>query len=155
MISKRSLGLTFLAVISVGLAGCNKAEQTPANATAEASVVSAVASQSLSASVVQADDSAVSQASAVPVVSAKAPEILCDKVKVNQWVGFDESAENAECKKVESYNIAEYRCSVEKKAFGAEFDAIHLLSQNHSIFIYPSMDKCNQAKEVWESNSPE
>lgn len=155
MISKRGLGLTFLAVLSVGLVGCNKAEQTPANATLEASTVSAAAQHSHPASVVQADVSTVSQASVVPVVSAQAPEIICDKVKVNQWVGFDESAEDTQCKKVESYNIAEYRCAVEKKAFGADLDAIHLMSQNQSIFIYPSMDKCNQAKDVWESNSPE
>lgn len=149
MILKSSLGLTILAVISLGMVGCGKSDQqsaAPASAVQEVSdVVSAVLEPG----------SEASQASAVPVVSAHATEILCDKVKVNQWVGFDESAKNAECQKVESYDIAEYRCAVEKKAFGADFDAIHLVSQNHSIFIYPSMDKCNQAKDIWHSNSPE
>lgn len=150
MIFKSSLGLTFLAVISLGLAGCNKADRQ-----VDQQSVSSAQVETSSVSEAVAESDAVSQASAVPVVSAQAAEIVCDKVKVNQWVGFDESAENAECKKVESYDIAEYRCSVEKKAFGADFDAIHLVSQNHSIFIYPSMDKCNQAKEIWQSNSPE
>lgn len=151
---KNNLGPTLLAIFSIALVGCEKSEQQQKNQSSisatEASMV--VENEKPISSPVA---SAVLPSSAVPVVSAQAPEILCDKVKVNQWVGFDESAKDAQCKKVESYNIAEYRCAVEKKAFGADFDAIHLLSKDHSIFIYSSMEKCNQAKEIWQSNSPE
>lgn len=153
MTFKNSLGPTLLAIFSVALLGCEQSEQQQKNqstSTTAASAVQVEAPQPVSNPV-----STPLPSSAVPVVSAQAPEILCDKVKVNQWVGFDESAEDAQCKKVESYKIAEYRCAVEKKAFGADFDAIHLMSQNQSIFIYSSMEKCNQAKEIWQSNSPE
>ncbi|MDQ8934885.1 hypothetical protein [Acinetobacter rudis] len=149
MTFKISLGPTLLAILSIALLGCEKSEQQQKNQEPAKSIVASTVVEDAATS------SSPLPSSAVPVVSAQAPEILCDKVKVNQWVGFDESAKDAQCKKVESYNIAEYRCAVEKKAFGADFDAIHLLSKDQSIFIYSSMEKCNQAKEIWQSNSPE
>lgn len=149
MTFKISLGPTLLAILSITLLGCEKSEQQQKNQEPAKSIVASTVVEDAATS------SSPLPSSAVPVVSAQAPEILCDKVKVNQWVGFDESAKDAQCKKVESYNIAEYRCAVEKKAFGADFDAIHLLSKDQSIFIYSSMEKCNQAKEIWQSNSPE
>lgn len=154
MISKNILGLTFLSVFSIALLGCEKSTAPSEVSAQSASAAASQVEQNIAASESSAT-AVASVAAPVPVVSAQAQEIICDKVKINQWIGFDESAKDAQCKKVESYNIAEYRCAVEKKAFGADFDAIHLLSQNQSIFIYPSMEKCNQAKEIWQSNSPE
>lgn len=81
--------------------------------------------------------------------------IDCSNSTLDQWYGFDESKlENAKCLELKSYDLKQKKCEMSPNAFGADFDALLIQKTEQKIFAYSSIQKCEAAKEIWESSAP-
>lgn len=88
------------------------------------------------------------------LISTKKERIICLDQDVSEWYGFKEQdAEDAQCKPIKDYKISNYQCE-KRLAFEEGFEAMFILAPNATIISYSGLSKCNQAKEIWESNAP-
>lgn len=79
---------------------------------------------------------------------------ICVDQDISEWYGFKEQdAEDAQCKPIKDYKVVSYQCEM-RPAFEEGFEAMFVLASNVTIISYPTLDKCNAAKDIWESNSP-
>lgn len=79
-------------------------------------------------------------------------KINCLGKSLDFWYGFDENIERNKCKKINSYKIEDYKCSIEQKAFGLDFNAIRITLNDNRIFAFESLEQCNEGLEMWEAN---
>lgn len=88
------------------------------------------------------------------LINANKEKIMCMRQDISEWYGFKEQdAEDAQCKPIKNYKITNYECE-KRLAFEEGFEAMFVLAPNITIISYPALDKCNTAKEIWESNAP-
>lgn len=88
------------------------------------------------------------------LINANKEKIMCMRQDISEWYGFKEQdAEDAQCKPIKNYKITNYECE-KRLAFEEGFEAMFVLAPNITIISYPALDKCNKAKEIWESNAP-
>lgn len=87
------------------------------------------------------------------LINANKEKIMCMRQDISEWYGFKEQdAEDAQCKPIKNYKITNYECE-KRLAFEEGFEAMFVLAPNITIISYPALDKCNKAKEIWESNA--
>ena len=77
----------------------------------------------------------------------------CNKLKIDQLLGFDEQAAPPQCKPVKDFNLVAFKCEISKNAFGATQDAAHIENEAHSIFAYPSEAACRQGLQAHDANA--
>lgn len=88
------------------------------------------------------------------LVSTKQEKIICVDQDISEWYGFKEQdAEDAQCKPIKDYKVINYQCEM-RLAFEEGFEAMFVLAPNVTIISYSALDKCNAAKDIWESNGP-
>ena len=88
------------------------------------------------------------------LISTKKEKIICVDQDISEWYGFKEQdAENAQCKPIKDYKVISYQCEM-RLAFEEGFEAMFVLAPNVTIISYSALDKCNAAKDIWESNAP-
>jgi hypothetical protein len=88
------------------------------------------------------------------LATASIEKTICLDQDVSEWYGFKEQdVEDAQCKPIKYYKISNYQCE-KRLAFEEGFEAMFILAPNATIISYSGLSKCNQAKEIWESNAP-
>lgn len=81
-------------------------------------------------------------------------KMFCLDQDISNWYGFKEQdGEQAQCKLIKAYKVTNYQCEM-RLAFEEGFEAMFVLAPNATIISYSALDKCNAAKEIWESNGP-
>lgn len=79
---------------------------------------------------------------------------FCLDQDISNWYGFKEQdGERAQCKLIKDYKVTNYQCEM-RLAFEEGFEAMFVLAPSTTIISYSALDKCNAAKEIWESNGP-
>ncbi len=79
-------------------------------------------------------------------------KIICMGKNLNDWYTFDEKLEQPKCKSLSGYKIKNYQCSVEKNVLGLNSDAIRITLKDNRVFAFHSLEQCQDAVEMWESN---
>ena len=88
------------------------------------------------------------------LAKASIQKTLCLDQDISNWYGFKEQdGEQAQCKLLKDYKVTNYQCEM-RLAFEEGFEAMFVLAPNVTIISYSALDKCNAAKEIWESNGP-
>ena len=88
------------------------------------------------------------------LINANKEKIICMDQDISEWYGFKEQdTENAQCKLIKNYKITHYECE-KRLAFEEGLEAMFVLAPKSTIISYAALDKCNAAKEIWESNAP-
>lgn len=84
--------------------------------------------------------------------SSKIDQISCSNKNIKEWYTFDEKLEQPKCKSLSGHKIKNYQCSVEKNVLGLNFDAIRITLKDNRVFAFHSLEQCQDAVEMWESN---
>lgn len=138
-------------LIAFNIGACNdNSYQKNENSSPEAKIDSG--SWSSSGSTLKAQPLQAESKSSVVEAQSSTPKITCMGVALNNWYGFDENIERNKCKKINSYKIEGYKCSIEQKAFGLDFNAIRITLNDNRIFAFESLEQCNEGLEMWEAN---
>lgn len=98
--------------------------------------------------------SACSASDATAKAEASSAASSCKDLNANTLIGFDEIEKTPQCRPLKNYSLVGFKCEVEKNAFGAELDAVHIETQTQNIFAYQNASDCQQALETREGNGP-